>query len=870
MAWVRALGLGLAFGLLTRITACHWNSASSRAARVPTSSNPSDPTTPPAVGGAMDLPRTLVASDDYVDAYIQCDFDDGFCDFDSTDDDGDGHYGWLRTNGSTPSGLAGFDTGPRGDMSGSGYYAYVEADGNVDSTLTLEISLTSTFVGEGVSFCYHMAGDGVSLLTFETSSDDDTWITQLELLGPQQQNSTSPWNCTELYFSETTNYMHFVALASGVNGDIAIDNFYVIDSPFPAPTPLPSAQPTPVPTTPEPTATYKPSIFPTDRPSLSPTHLPHITPSQAPTMAKVEEFPWGIFSICAFMFLVVAGLFVQDRYRRQQIQRSLIPDFEDVKRQREKYGGGGAVADTEASRKKKIKEYAQQKKRETAEKAVRDKQAAMKKVEEEKEDKAWAKRIEQIEKEEKRKDARAQAKAKRASKKTKSAKDDWTPSGDEEERIEKALPPSKKASTGSQVPADLADEVPDLHGGVSGSVSRSRGDGQKKGTAPLGRGDDSKRDGSRSRNKGRSFLRSASRPRESSAPRSGGKKDEGDAKARGRSQHRSASHRRDSKSRSRADDDKKKSCSRRRSLSLVSRDRATAIEQAVRDQREAKNQARVGRTANAAATTFFSNGAATKERGQNLSPSQARSNRRPISTKKKEESDVVKWAPKKKSNQEHRTLFSTWVSTAGSAAAETPVADTTGASLHGKLDAATIVKQSKPAVKTEVASKVEPKSKHQKNKSGPQEKGALANGTASRKDGEPKKRKKTSKAPKNDGNSDQSPPHHEEGAASDGMSSSMFGGGFGIQWNPGSLPLAALTTFSQKDQANEDQVNSDHAKGQAKGHAKSQAKLDYAKLVSNEETKEEPREPVGRGAAAEIAHAFSVGAHPWSGQGTTL
>ena len=79
---------------------------------------------------------------------LTCDFDSSTCGFDYTTD-----YDWTRLSGGTPS----WGTGPSSDhTSGSGYYMYIEADGNYNTgPFTLLSPTFAECVGE-VSFYYHM------------------------------------------------------------------------------------------------------------------------------------------------------------------------------------------------------------------------------------------------------------------------------------------------------------------------------------------------------------------------------------------------------------------------------------------------------------------------------------------------------------------------------------------------------------------------------------------------------------------------------------------------------------------------------------------------------------------------------------------
>ena len=143
---------------------------------------------------------------------------------------------WYIGSGATPSN----GTGPESGAGGSGYYAYLEANSNVDTNngatadlhMNFEIDL-SVFASPMVSFDYHMVGDEMGSLQLYLVDESGVSILLKEFVG-EQQSVTSDDFLTALvdlnsYSSEIVRF-YFRAVRGGTyEGDMAIDNFKVYD-----------------------------------------------------------------------------------------------------------------------------------------------------------------------------------------------------------------------------------------------------------------------------------------------------------------------------------------------------------------------------------------------------------------------------------------------------------------------------------------------------------------------------------------------------------------------------------------------------------------------------------------------------------------
>ena len=155
---------------------------------------------------------------------LACDFDNSTCGFDYTAD-----YDWTLNSGGTST----WNTGPSSDhTSGSGYYMYVEADGNYNTgPFTLLSPTFAECVGE-VSFYYHMYaayGDAfgyMGTLQLEETTDGVSWTTIWTKSGNQGNSwqgatvSIATVHVIRVRWVGTTN--------SGWTSDMAIDDVIIM------------------------------------------------------------------------------------------------------------------------------------------------------------------------------------------------------------------------------------------------------------------------------------------------------------------------------------------------------------------------------------------------------------------------------------------------------------------------------------------------------------------------------------------------------------------------------------------------------------------------------------------------------------------
>ncbi|KAB2805441.1 T9SS type A sorting domain-containing protein [Phaeocystidibacter luteus] len=145
-------------------------------------------------------------------------------------------YTWLLDNNSTGSG----NTGPTGDVSGSGNYIYSEASsGAVGSEALLQsvaFDLTVLTTPE-LNFYYHMYGATIGTLYVDASMDNgQTWMAIDSIVGQQQTSTNDPWakRITAIPSSvvgSRTTFRWRASRGTSFTGDISVDEVTVQEQP---------------------------------------------------------------------------------------------------------------------------------------------------------------------------------------------------------------------------------------------------------------------------------------------------------------------------------------------------------------------------------------------------------------------------------------------------------------------------------------------------------------------------------------------------------------------------------------------------------------------------------------------------------------
>ncbi len=138
-----------------------------------------------------------------------------------------GSYKWQFNNGQTGSS----NTGPLGDLSGSGYYIYTEASsgslGDVASIYTNPVDMSS-LSGAKLNYWYHMYGATIDTFSVEIAQNG-AWTVVDTINGQQQAAMSDPWlmHSVDLsaYAATLIDSVRFKAIrGSSYTGDISIDN----------------------------------------------------------------------------------------------------------------------------------------------------------------------------------------------------------------------------------------------------------------------------------------------------------------------------------------------------------------------------------------------------------------------------------------------------------------------------------------------------------------------------------------------------------------------------------------------------------------------------------------------------------------------
>lgn len=132
------------------------------------------------------------------------------------------------------------DTGPATDASGTGNFLYTEFSGVNTAFGELsspDIAIPASFANPRVQFSYHMYGGGIDSLAVEVlSGGNATWVGGI--VGQQQGAESDPWLDASFNldaFVGDTVQIRFRGYSSFFTGDIAIDEFALIDEPCPKP-----------------------------------------------------------------------------------------------------------------------------------------------------------------------------------------------------------------------------------------------------------------------------------------------------------------------------------------------------------------------------------------------------------------------------------------------------------------------------------------------------------------------------------------------------------------------------------------------------------------------------------------------------------
>jgi PKD repeat protein len=156
---------------------------------------------------------------------------------------------WQRPSGNAPdfgpstgpTGSAG--TGPALDASGTGQFLYTEFSGVAlpfGEIISPAIFVPNTFTNPQVKFAYHMFGGAIDSLTVEVLQG--ALSTQVfSLVGAQQTANGDAWLLADAdltaYLGDTIQ-IRFRGYSNGFAGDIAIDDFAILDETCPKPSNL--------------------------------------------------------------------------------------------------------------------------------------------------------------------------------------------------------------------------------------------------------------------------------------------------------------------------------------------------------------------------------------------------------------------------------------------------------------------------------------------------------------------------------------------------------------------------------------------------------------------------------------------------------
>jgi hypothetical protein len=166
---------------------------------------------------------------------VSCGFDGGWCGWDAGAAVDGASAAWARASGSTTT----RNTGPSGDASGAGSYAFVESSYPNHPAVVFEL-LSPEFAAAdvAVSFAYSMYGATTGSLAVDALRDygwfGDSWDCGLwELSGDQGDG----WRRAEAVVVESALRLRIRATTGdGMTGDMAVDDVAVTFAPTAAPT----------------------------------------------------------------------------------------------------------------------------------------------------------------------------------------------------------------------------------------------------------------------------------------------------------------------------------------------------------------------------------------------------------------------------------------------------------------------------------------------------------------------------------------------------------------------------------------------------------------------------------------------------------
>ena len=158
-------------------------------------------------------------------------FDAGFytCWFQSADDE----FDWNLNAFSTPSS----GTGPSSDMTGSGYYAYIETSypriaGDQAIIISEPIDLSSLSIPQ-LRFYTHMYGASVGSLSIDISTDNGNTYTNIFSKSGNQGNIWTEELVDISSYTGVATFRMTGTRGSNWDGDIAFDNFEIRENPIP-------------------------------------------------------------------------------------------------------------------------------------------------------------------------------------------------------------------------------------------------------------------------------------------------------------------------------------------------------------------------------------------------------------------------------------------------------------------------------------------------------------------------------------------------------------------------------------------------------------------------------------------------------------
>ena len=143
-------------------------------------------------------------------------------------------YAFETNSGNTPTN----STGPSSGFGGTGNYIFTESssgsNGDVAQFTSPYIDLTPLTVPY-LTFYYHMYGDDITQLSVQVSDDGGlTWNGIGSIAGQQQTSEIEPWEEFGIalggYIGQTVQ-IRFVTSRAGINGDLAIDEFEILEAP---------------------------------------------------------------------------------------------------------------------------------------------------------------------------------------------------------------------------------------------------------------------------------------------------------------------------------------------------------------------------------------------------------------------------------------------------------------------------------------------------------------------------------------------------------------------------------------------------------------------------------------------------------------